>query len=112
MEKGVRYYETFLGFKSEYAAGNPLEFAILSRDEQGIMLRRVVDPTRIIPNERKGGTRDAFFWVNDAQILFDEFKSKGADVVYGPMIQESYHMKEFAIRDPNGYILGFGQPIR
>jgi hypothetical protein len=28
--------------------------------------------------------------------------------VYPPVVQP-YGMKEFAVRDPNGYVLGFGQ---
>ena len=109
VEKSLRYYETVFGFQREYAAGGPLEFAILSRDGHGIMLRRVPDPAKIVPNEKQGGSWDAFFWVTDAQALCDELKSKKANIVYGPIIQESYHMKEFAVRDLNGYVLGFGQ---
>jgi len=33
---------------------------------------------------------DAFFWVSDAQALHAELNAKGADIVYGPVIQESY----------------------
>ena len=38
-----------------------------------------------------------------------EFNSKGASVVYEPRIIEAYTMKEFAIRDLDGYVLAFGQ---
>jgi len=111
VEQAAQYYETVFGFQREYAAGTPLEFAILSRDGHGIMLRRVADSTKIIPNEKQGGSWDAFFWVKDAQALYDELKSKQADFVYGPIIQGSYHMKELAVRDLNGYVLGFGQAL-
>ena len=33
------------------------------------------------------------------------------DIVYGPLIQESYQMKEFAVRDCDGHVLGFGQAL-
>jgi hypothetical protein len=89
--------------------GKPPQFAILSRDGLPIMLRLVSDSGRISPNERQGGTWDAFFWVTDAQGLYDEFRSNAADVVYGPIVQSEYHMKEFAVRDVDGYVLGFGQ---
>ena len=29
--------------------------------------------------------------------------------VYGPIVQTEYNMKEFAVRDVDGYVLGFGQ---
>ncbi len=111
VEQSVAFYERMLGFRCEYSAGIPLQFAICSRDGLAIMLRKVSSPELITPNEKQGGTWDAFFWVNDAQDLHAEFNSKGADVVYGPIIQEAYQMKEFAIRDCDGHVLGFGQSL-
>ena len=112
VEQSVAFYEEKMGFRCEYAAGTPLQFAICSRDGFAIMLRRVAEPERIVPNEKQGGTWDAFFWVNDAQALHDELKSKGAEIVYGPLIQAAYQMKEFAIRDGDGHVLGFGQVLK
>jgi len=105
------HYESALGFRLEYTAGSPPEFAILSRDGLSIMLRRVPEPARIVPNERQGGTWDVFFWVDDADALHAELLANGADIVYGPIIQEHYRMKEFAVRDREGYVLGFGQAL-
>ncbi len=103
------YYERVLGFAAEYSVGTPPEFAICSRDGLAIMLRRVPAPELIVPNEKQGGTWDVFFWVDDVQALHEAFAAKGADVVYGPLLQEAYHMQEFAVRDHDGYVLGFGQ---
>ena len=100
------YYRDVLGFHAEYVGGT--EFAIYSRDGCPLMLRRVAEPGLIRPNEMQGGTWDAFFWVNDLQSLYEELKGKGADFAYGPILQP-YGMKEFAARDPNGFVLGFGQ---
>jgi predicted enzyme related to lactoylglutathione lyase len=111
VERSAQHYETVLGFRREYAAGSPPQFAILSRDGLPIMLRLVDDATKISPNERQGGTWDAFFWVSDVQSLYEEVRAKGADVVYGPTETE-YGMKEFATRDREGYVLGFGQQTR
>ncbi len=110
VERSVAFYEQMLGFRCEYSAGTPLQFAICSRDGFAIMLRRVSE--LIVPNEKQGGTWDAFFWVSDAQALHAEFNAKGADIVYGPVIQEACQMKEFAVRDCDGHVLGFGQALR
>ena len=104
------YYERVLGFKRDYVAGEPPQFAIMSRDGLPIMLRLVDDPRKITPNERQGGTWDAFFWVRDVTTLFDELKARGADIVYGPTVQP-YGIREFAARDRDGHVLGFGQQI-
>lgn len=111
VEQSKAFYEQKLGFRVEYAAGSPLQFAICSRDGFAIMLRKVSQPELIIPNEKQGGTWDAFFWVSDAEALHAELNSNGADIVYGPLIQEAYQMKEFAIRDGDGHVLGFGQAL-
>jgi len=102
------YYRDALGFQCEYSAGNPPEFAVYSRNGSPVMFRRVPEPGLICPNEAQGGTWDVFFWVNDVEALHAELVTKGAVIVYPPVIQP-YGMKEFAIRDPNGYVLGFGQ---
>ena len=108
--RAVAHYESALGFRAEYVAGSPPEFAIVTRDGFSIMLRLVADPGRISPNERQGGTWDVFFWVSDVHALHAELTRNGAEVVYGPILQPAYHMEEIAVRDANGYVLGFGQP--
>jgi hypothetical protein len=112
VEKAASHYERVLGFRRDYVAGTPPEFAILSRDGLAVMLRLVATPARISPNEKQGGTWDAFFWVRDAQELHAELRGRGADVVYGPVIQPAYRMEEFAVRDCEGYVLGFGQALK
>ena len=111
VERTAAHYEGVLGFQREYVAGSPAQFAIMTRDGLSIMLRLVSDPDRISPNESQGGTWDAFFWVRDVRALHTELVAKGADIVYGPMLQQAYQMEEFAARDSDGYVLGFGQPV-
>jgi uncharacterized glyoxalase superfamily protein PhnB len=111
VEKSADYYEQVFGFEREYIAGTPPQFAICSRDSLAIMLRKVAAPERIRPNETQGGTWDAFFWVEDVVALHAELVASGAQVVYGPLVQESYSMREFAVRDRDGHVLGFGQAL-
>jgi catechol 2,3-dioxygenase-like lactoylglutathione lyase family enzyme len=111
VERSVEFYDRVLGFGCEYSAGTPLQFAICSRDGLAIMLRRVSSTDVIVPNEKQGGTWEAFFWVSDVMALHSEFTAAGAAIVYGPLIQESYQMKEFAVRDCDGHVLGFGQAL-
>ena len=111
VEHAARHYERMLGFTREYVAGSPPQFAIMTRDGLSIMLRLVPDAARIVPNEHQGGTWDAFFWVRDVHVLHAELVANGADIVYGPILQEAYGMHEFAARDSSGYVLGFGQSL-
>jgi catechol 2,3-dioxygenase-like lactoylglutathione lyase family enzyme len=105
------YYASTLGFTTEYLAGSPPVFAICTRDGLSVMLRRVERAAAITPIEAQGGTWDAFFWVRDATRLSDELRGAGAVVVYGPVRQPAYGMLEFAVRDPDGHVLGFGEAV-
>jgi uncharacterized protein len=111
VEDCASYYERVLGFQRDYVAGAPPQFAIVSRDGLSIMLRLVSAPEKICPNEQQGGTWDAFFWVRDVLSLHEELRRNGASIVYGPLVQDACQMQEFAIRDREGYVLGFGQPL-
>lgn len=111
VEQSAHHYERVLGFHCDYAGGSPPRFAILSRDDLSILLRLVPAPERIVPNERQGGTWDVFFWVRDARVLYEELRANGAEIVYEPVVQEEYGMLEFAVRDRDGHVLGFGQNL-
>ena len=110
VERCSDYYSRVLGFRTDYSAGAPPQFAILSRDNFPIMLRRSENPSAIVPNEKQGGTWDVFFWVSDVESLYRELRAKSADIVHGPAVQP-YGVKEIAVRDCCGYILGFGEAI-
>ena len=49
-----------------------------------------------------------FFWVRGLHALHEEMVARGAAIVYGPIVQP-YGVEEFAVRDLEGYVLGFGE---
>jgi hypothetical protein len=108
--KAATHYEQVLGFIREYTGGEPPEFVIVSRDGLPLMLKRLEGGARLVPNETRGGTWDVFFWVRHLRVLHEELRGRGAQVVYGPLLQP-YGVEEFAVRDVDGYILGFGEQI-
>ena len=105
------HYEHVLGFTREYTGGDPPEFVIVSRDGHALMLKRASAGGAIVPNEKQGGTWDVFFWVRGLRALHAELQRNGADIVYGPVVQP-YGVEEFATRDPEGYVLGFGEQVK
>jgi len=83
-----------------------------SRDGFIVMLSQVDDASKIKTNgvlDGSGETWDAYFWCDDAHALFEEFKSKGAKIVYEPTHRDYYDMMEFAVRDSDDYTLALGQ---
>ena len=106
--KSAADYERHFGFTIEYSVGTPPEFAIVTRDGLAIMLRRVADASLIRPSEAQGGAWDAFFWVSEVDTLFQELRRRGATIVYEPTMMP-YGVREFAVRDSDGHVLGFGK---
>lgn len=104
------YYQNILGFCFDQYWGDPPIFCMPGRDGCIVMLQQATDETKIQPNHKVNEDLwDAYFWLRDADALFEEFKAKGALIEYEPCIQKAYQMKEFAVRDLDGYILAFGQ---
>lgn len=53
------------------------------------------------------GTR-IFFWVKDVNTLYEEVIQRGAAIAV-PIETRPYRIRDFAIRDPNGVLLVYGQ---
>lgn len=107
----VEYYHQALGFNRPQLWGDPPEFAMPSRDGRVVMLKQAAAGMTILPNGTQKGCWDAYFWVDGLDPLFAEMKSSGAVIEYEPCIQHDYDMKEFAVRDPDGYVLAFGEDL-
>jgi len=81
-------------------------WAALQKDNVEIMLSL---PNAHEPFEEPTLTGSLYFNSSDVDALWNEIKDK-ASIVY-PIENFFYGMREFAIRDNNGYILQFGQEI-
>lgn len=103
------YYCDVLGFTRPRLWGEPPNFAMPDRDGFIIMLKRVKNKEFIQPNRTRGGYWDAYIWVRDAEALYNEFAAKGAEFAYGLTHQHEYDNIEFAVYDPDGYFIAFGQ---
>ncbi len=53
---------------------------------------------------------DVYLWVDDVGMLHQELVSRGADIIHGPT-ERPWQMQEIRVRDLNGYVLGFGEPL-
>jgi len=123
IKKTVLFYQDVLGFKLEMAEPedkNGIEnelnenknyvYAMMSRDGVELMFQRTDSIGEDIP-PLKGITQGAsvsfYMEVEDVEALYQEMKSQ-ADVVI-ELKTAWYGMKEFYIKDCNGYILGFAE---
>ena len=109
----ANYYRDKLGFHYERFWNDPPSFCMVKRSGIVIMLseleqRGVMRPNRVVDPE--GGAWDAYIWIENADALHAEFKSKGAKIVRG-VFDQPYRCRDFEVEDCNGYRLCFGQTI-
>ncbi len=106
-------YRDRLGFRYDRFWGDPPAFCMVWRSGVVIMLAQVERTGLIRPNrtiEREGGAWDAYVWVDDADALLAEFRSKGVTIARD-VCDQPYGCRDFEIDDHNGYRLCFGHDI-
>lgn len=105
------YYRDKMGFECTLL-GEPAQFCIAGRDNHHLMLAQAdendhnLPVTKIIPD-----MWDAYFWVDDIDSLYVELDQRGVIIDYGLKIA-NYGVKEFGVKDIDGYEIAFGQIIK
>lgn len=117
LERSLDFYHGTLGFEIEWQGSL---FAIIKHQEVALMLRQLKKEGLARPNRlpfvlagwHTGGAQawDAYIWVNEVKMLYDQFSAEGVTVLRG-LEQADYGNLEFEIEDPDGYILCFGQAL-
>ena len=107
----ANYYRDKVGFNYERIWGEPPCFCILYRDGIHLMLSEVDDEKYIVPHYKAVKNMwNVYFWVNNADELYDELRSMGAIIDYD-LCDQPYGCREFGIQDLDGYDIAFGQDI-
>lgn len=109
----ANYYRDKLGFTYKRFWNDPPSFCMVRRSDVIIMLAQlerqgVMRPNRLVDPE--AGAWDAYIWVDDADALHAEYKSKGVKIVRG-LFNQPYDCRDFEVDDLNGYRLCFGTPL-
>lgn len=107
--KSVDYYVDVLGFERPNLWGDPPVFAMPRHGDFMVMLNQCegYDPN---PN----GVReqwDAYFWCDQTAAYFERVKAAGGRIVHEPVERDLYGMREFAVLDPDGYMLVFAEDM-
>ncbi len=110
--ESANYYRDKLGFKYDRFWGEPPDFCMVRRDENTIMLSQVHTDAEITPHWKiVKGMWNIYFWVDDVESIYNEFKQSGAIIDYGLGLKP-YGVNEFGVQDPDGHDIAFGQIIR
>jgi len=109
----ANYYRNKLGFGYDRFWGEPAAFCMVYRNGVVIMLSQPGDANVVNPNrlaEPEGEAWDAYIWIDDADALNAEFKSRGVTITRD-VCDQPYGCRDFDVEDCNGYRLCFGQDI-
>lgn len=109
----ANYYRDKLGFYYERLWNDPPSFCMVKRAGIIIMLAQLETTGAIRPNrmaDPEGGAWDAYIWIENADALHAEFKSRDVNIVRG-LCDQIYGCRDFEIEDNNGYRLCFGQVL-
>lgn len=110
--RAAEYYRDVLGFSFQRYWGEPPCFVMLARDGVEFFLSGDGTKGQVRPNHaaHPDFTWDAYVRCRDVDALYQEFKGKGAEIVREPEVA-FYQMKEFEVKDCNGYIVCFAQDV-
>jgi predicted enzyme related to lactoylglutathione lyase len=106
----AHYYRDKLGFTFERFWGEPPCFCMVTRGGVVIMLSQSTTTGVMRPNpvaDPKREAWDAYLWVDDADALYTEFKSRGVTIARD-ICDQPYGCRDFEVEDCNGYRLCFG----
>jgi uncharacterized glyoxalase superfamily protein PhnB len=110
--ESAEFYRDKLGFDFNRIWGEPPQFVIVHRDAVHIMLKSIGSTGKVRPNHSvyKDACWDAYIWINDADALYEELRSRGVKITR-EIENAPYGCRDFDVEDNSGYILCFGQDI-
>jgi catechol 2,3-dioxygenase-like lactoylglutathione lyase family enzyme len=111
VRRAIDYYCDALGFEVELYDRAPDHYGYARRDGCHVHLAcfagvRARPNSEVVPPDMF----DAYFWADDVEALHAELVERGAEIVHGP-IEQGYGQRELRLRDPDGHVLAFGEPI-
>jgi uncharacterized glyoxalase superfamily protein PhnB len=127
IHRTIDFYRQTLGFEHimsvpkgaeevhfKYDAGRPLIYAAIRCGGIELMLQEreslMENVPAFEPGAATGGTLTFYFETDDIESLAQ--KLRGVCEVVRDLHDTFYGMREIYVRDPNGYVLGFAQPVR
>jgi predicted enzyme related to lactoylglutathione lyase len=109
----ANFYRDRLGFHYERFWGDPPCFCMVLRRGIVIMLAQLEAGGLMRPNhtvDPEGEAWDAYIWVDDADALHAELRSRGVTITR-ELGDRPYGCRDFDVEDCNGYRLCFGHTL-
>ena len=104
----ISFYVDVLGFELRHHDENT-GFALFARDHASVMLVRAADDAALAATRNN---ISSYIWVRDLDALWAELSPALNTLPEGrvraPFVQ-SYGMREFHVKDPDGFLIFFGE---
>lgn len=105
----ANYFRDKLGFTYDRLWNEPPDFCMVRRDGHTVMLSQAPPGARLVPHWKVVRQMwNAYFWVDDVEAMFAEFRRRGAIIDY-ELTTKPYGVREFGVQDLDGHDLAFGQ---
>src|SRR5437588_1893433 len=113
-EQSIQWFENVLGFR--VVARDEDEYVELSRGETSIQLATDKSPyweterPRLLPPGQRGSGVEIVLLVDNVDALYRQAQQARADIVR-PLADYPWHMRQFWVRHPDGYLIRPAQQI-
>ncbi len=107
LEESLSFFRDKLGFELIDSFGNPTYYAEVQRDNAASLML-------LHQSNFEGSTATnapLAFYCTDVDAIYEEFIANGVEIDE-PIENQEYLMREFRIKDPNGYLIVFRQEIK
>jgi uncharacterized glyoxalase superfamily protein PhnB len=118
MEKSLKFYRDVLGFTVSQTVppeNPPFIFAWMKRGEAELFLNQHMPAQPGQPDlyagKAIGGTMAMYIPLEGIEELHNTVANSGVKIAI-PLHTEFYGMKEFAVHDPDGYVIIFAEPVK
>ncbi len=100
----VAFYRDVLGFQNEWLWGDPVGFGGANWGDVGVMFNQ---QPKIAANIEG---HEHHYWADEIDALYAMHQAKGAPII-SPIGNKPWNIREYTVRDPNGYHLRFSGPL-
>ena len=109
LDRALAYYRDVLGF----GFGEPWGGFYVIGQRDGFVLPLKEAPKNLAEREHRLRNEhlDAYARVTEIEAFYADCAAKGSTVLK-PLVPTSWGTKDFYLKDPDGYILGFGGALR
>ena len=110
----VEFYQSVLGFSlvQTVPESGKYDWAMLQKENVTIMFQSIESMNKDLPEfdcHSIGGSFTLFIILDEVELFYNSVK-KDAEI-FVELHKTFYGMNEFTIKDPNGYLLTFAEPV-